>query len=107
MAVDTLTWGHIADGNDVLCNIQSPKPPFSKSACIMAFELVVGTDYTSGNSIVINLAGIDQIVFAVVTKSTDGTIVESADAANTTIQGRKLTIAASTTNLRVLIITDI
>lgn len=106
MATENFDWGHIPDGNEVLNNVISPRPPFKKAACVMVYQMVVGTDFTSGNDLVIRIPGIDEIVYASVMDNVGGDVAY-AEAAYTAGQGRQLTISAPTTNLKILIITDV
>lgn len=106
MSTVTLTLGHIANGNEVLCNVQSPRPPFSKGACVIAEEYLVGTDFTSGDDLVLEFPGIDKIVYASAVSNV-GAVKAFAEAADSTGTGRKLTFSAVTTNLKVFIITDV
>lgn len=105
MATVTLNVGHIADGNEVLANILSPKQPFSKGACIISEEYIVNTDYASGDDFVLEMPGISKIAFAVAVTNT-GAIKAYAEAADSTGTGKKLTFSSVTTNLKVFIITD-
>lgn len=106
MATITKVVGHIVDGTEVLVNVQSTKPPFQKGVCIIAEEYLVGTDYTSGDDLVLEMPGIDKIVYASAVSNV-GAIKPFAEAADSSGTGLKLTFSAVTTNLKVYIITDI
>lgn len=106
MATVTLVVGHIADGNEVLMNIQSPKQPLSKAACVIAQEYEVGVDFTSGDDLVLEMPGISKIQVAIAT-SPAGVIKGYTQAADSSGTGLKLTFSTVTTNLKIFIITDI
>jgi hypothetical protein len=105
MPTVTFTWGHIGDGLEVLSNVQSPRPPFQRGACIIAYELVEGTDFDDGDTVVIEIPGIDTIQFASVV-SAEGAAIAFAEAADSSGTGKKLTLTAPDANLKVFIITD-
>lgn len=106
MADVNLTWGHIEDGNEVVANIQSVRPPFQRAFCMMVKELLVGTDFTSGDNVIITIPGIDEISFCSV-KNNVGGEVAYAEAAVASVSGRKITITGPTTNLKIFLITDV
>ena len=103
MADDIITSGPMSDDLGTLINVQSPKPPFNKSSYIYTRELIVNTDYTSGNDIVFKIPAAVTVEWASFTTH-DGTVVTYTEAALTTPYGRKLTLTAPTTNIKCHII---
>jgi len=97
--------GVINDDTGVLLNLPSPFPPFLKGHGVYCEELIVGTDFTSGDDIVLNFEGSDKILFAIVVTNI-GAIkaYAEADIGGSVITGRKLTISAATTNLKIYVV---
>lgn len=105
MAEDTIQVGHVGGGNEVLLNMPSPMTPFQKGAVIMFEKYIKDTDFTDGNDLVLEIPGISKAF--VIGISDVGAIKAHALATSTDGTGLKVTFSAVTTNLTVLIITDV
>lgn len=105
MATVTIQSGVINDDTGVLLNIPSPFPPFLKGHGVYCEELLVGTDFTSGDDVVITFEGSDKLLF-VAAVSNVGAIKPfvEADIGGAVVTGRKVTFDTVTTNLKVNIV---
>lgn len=83
--------------------------PFEKDSFILAHRYVVGTDFTSGDNLRLDLDGAQTILFAAA-KTPSGTLLtiaetdlatETSDASR---QGLSLTTGTSTTDIQVFVI---
>lgn len=106
MGTVTINTGHINDDNGMLVTQINPKPPFKFGVGIHAKEYVVGTDFTSGDDLVLEFPGITEIKFAIVSNNVGGDVAY-AEAADSSGTGKKLTLSAITTNVKVFVITDV
>lgn len=105
MATVTFSIGHIADGDELLVKALSPAPPFRKANAQILKHYIVGTDFTSGDDVVLQIPGITKAL--VVATTNVGAIKAYVEAADSTGTGKKFTFSSVTTNLKVFIITDI
>jgi len=106
MGDDIITNGPLDDDGGTLVNVQSPKPPFSKSSYQYTRELVVNVDFTSGNDIVFKFPACVKVEWASFTDG-DGTVITYTEAALTTPYGRKITLAAVATNVKCNVICEV
>ena len=95
MAVTTITNGPLNDDLGTLINVQSPKPPFSKSSYQYVRHLVTDTDFASGDSIVLEFSAVEQIEWANI--MTIGGVAIAFTEAALTGGGRKITLAGTHT----------
>lgn len=100
MPTVTINTGVVNDDVNVLKNVINPMPPYLKEHGEYVAELLVGTDFTSGDDVVLAFEGSTQIYHAVITTN-DGTIKTYTEAAiGGGVVGQKLTMANCTTNLK-------
>ena len=105
MAIETINSGLINDDNGVLMNLPSPFPPFQKGHGVYCEELIVDTDFTSGNDIVFAFEGSAKILYAHFTSHVGATIpFVEADIGGTVLRGRKLTLSAVATNIKAYVV---
>lgn len=105
MAIVTINSGHINNDNGMLVASINPKPPFRFPVGIHAQEYVVDTDFPSGDDLVIEFPGITKIKYASVVDNAGGEVAY-AEAADSSGTGKKLTMTALATNVKVFVITD-
>jgi hypothetical protein len=105
MGTDTIKSGLINDDNGVLMNLPSPFPPFQKGHGVYSEELIVNTDFTSGNDVVFEFEGSAKILYAHFTSHVGATIAYvEADVGGTVLRGRKLTLSAVATNIKAYVV---
>lgn len=105
MAIDTIQSGVMHDDTGVLMNLPSPFPPFQKGHGVYCEELIVNTDFTSGNDVVFAFEGSDKILYAHFTNHVGATIAfVEADIGGTVVAGRKLTLSAVATNIKAYVV---
>lgn len=103
MGTLTVKSGVVNDDTGVLQNVINPMPPFVKAHGLYCEELIVGTDFTSGDDIVFQFEGSDVILFAVFVSNV-GAIKAYAEAGiGGGVTGQKLTVSSVTTNLKCLV----
>lgn len=106
MATITKSMGHINNGNDVLLKGVGRMHPFAKAACIVMAIYVVGTDFTSGDDVVLEFKSTTKVFMSATTN--DGTIKTYTEAAMASpYVGRKFTFTNVTTDLKVFAVTDV
>lgn len=105
MATVTLNIGHIEDDLGLLVNVQSPKPPFQHGVGIWSKELIVGTDFTSGDDIVFSIEGTDKVRYAHFTSNVGATI-NYAETNGSAPLRKILTLSSVTTNVKAYIVFD-
>ncbi len=101
MSTVTIEAGHVQDPEGTLISKPDPVFPFQEGVGIYSKKLAVGTDFISGDDVVIDIQHTDKIRYASVLTNT-GAVKAYAEAAST--NGRKITISSATTDLQVLII---
>ena len=94
MPTVTIETGHVNEDLGMLISSINPKPPFLHGVGIHAKEYVEGVDYDSGDDIVFDIPGTDEIKFACFTNSA-GTIITYTEA-NASHGGKTLTLAGVT-----------
>ena len=103
MAVETKTL-RTSGSAELMINAASPVRPFVKSTYTFAYRYKVGTDFTSGNQICMEIDGAQQILFAVA-KTPSNTFLAITEASLTAPrQGLSLTFGAATTDVEVFVI---
>lgn len=108
MATVTIPTGVKNDDTGVLLNLPSPFPPFLKGHGVYCEELVVGTDFTSGDDVVLTFEASDKILYAHFTNHLGATInYAEADIGGSVVTGRKLTLSAVTTNIKAFVVYSI
>lgn len=106
MATKTIAMGHINNGNDVLLKGVGRMHPFAKSACIVNEVYLVGTDFTSGDDVVLEFKSTTKVFMLATTNN--GTVKTYTEAAiSAPYVGRKFTFSSVTTDLKVFAITDV
>ena len=99
MADEIIITGPMQDDLGTLVNVQSVRPPFNKPVYEYSRELIVGTDYTSGDDIVFQIPAAVTVDWASFT-TPDGTVITYTEASLGTPYGRKITLTAPTTNVK-------
>lgn len=100
------------DGDEIYIDARNAVHPHKQGSIVYAKRYVVGTDFTSGDSLRIDLDGCQTVLFAVA-KTPSGTlltIVETdlaTETSDTTRQGKSLTTGTSTTDIEVFIIASV
>jgi hypothetical protein len=103
MSTVTVNTGVQNDNADVLYNVISTHPPFIEPHGVFCKKFVAGTDFQSGDDIVINFEGSEKLLFWIATSNV-GAIKEGAeDVMSGVILGRELTFSNVTTDLHVLV----
>lgn len=100
------------DGDEIYIDTRNPIFPFNKSVLVYTKRYVVGTDFTSGDNIRVDVDGAQSILFAVA-KTPSGTLLTIAETdlatetSDATRQGISLTTGTSTTDIEVLVIASV
>jgi len=103
----TVRTGAMVDDLGLIVNVQSPRPPFQVGAGILAKTYKVGTDFTSGDTLIFQVEASSDVRFAAFTNA-KGVALAYTKAAATSVSGFTLTLdAAVTTDVRAFIIFDI
>ncbi len=103
MPTVTINTGHINDDNNQILTLIDVMPPFKAGIGISSGELVVGTDFTSGDTLVFAIPGTTKIRFATFTNN-KGAILAYTEANTTAPVGKTLTLdSAVTTNVKFFI----
>lgn len=106
MSAITISTGVLNDDTGVLLSIPSPFPPYRKGVVEYAEELVVGTDFTSGDTLVFEFEGSTKILHASITNNVGAVVAYTEAAIGGTKTGQKITSAAVTTNVKVRILAE-
>ena len=104
MANFVVNIGNYIDDDGYYTKIINTKPPMKSAGAIFAKEYIVGTDFTSGDDIIINISACSKIRFACFVSNV-GAIKAFAETALTG-GGRTLTLSSVTTNIKAHIIHD-
>jgi hypothetical protein len=103
MPTVTETSGVMNDNANVFLNILSLQPPFTKEHGEYCRKWIVGTDFESGDDIVINFPGSETLFFWVATSNV-GAIKEGAETdMSGVLTGKTLTFSNVTTDLHVYV----
>ena len=99
----------VGRSNELYRDDRNPRHPVKKGTFTVIHRYVVGTDFTSGDSLRLDLDGAQVVLFALVKDTSDGnlTVVETDLATETsdgTRQGRSLTTGTSTTDIEVFVV---
>lgn len=100
------------DGDEIYIDARNAVHPFKKGTIVYAKRYVVGTDFTSGDNLRVDIDGCQSVLFAVA-KTPSGTLVTivetdlATETGDTTRQGKSLTTGTSTTDLEVFIIASV
>lgn len=70
MATTTIKAGAFSEGNSLIVNAANPRPPFAQGVGIAEDYLTVGTDFTAGDDVVIEVQTAKAIKFADVKEKT-------------------------------------
>ena len=105
MATETFRIGHAVQSQDTIIGSLNARYPFQKPIGILSDELIVDTDFTSGNDLVFEIPAIGQVYYASFVSNV-GAVINFAEAALTSETGRKLTLSAVSTNVKYFIVTD-
>ncbi len=105
MTTTNINTGHINDDNNMILSIISQAPPFQQPIGIASGELVVNTDFTSGNDLLFKLPGTTKIRYAHFT-GIDGATILYTEADTTAPIGKTFALAARTANVKFIIIFD-
>lgn len=100
------------DGEDIFVDARNPVHPIKKGTITYLKRFVVGTDFTSGNNLRIDVDGAQSILFAIAKTPSNTllTITETdlaTETGDTTRQGRSLTTGTATTDVQVYIIAEV
>ena len=82
--------------------------PVKKDTLTVCHRYIVGTDFTSGDSLVLMLFGCQKVLFAAV-KTPSGTLLTITEADVTTVgaMGKTLTTGTSTTDIEVFVVYEV
>lgn len=100
------------DGDEIYLDARNAVHPFRQGSIIYAKRYVVGTDFTSGDNIRLDIDGAQSILFAAA-KTPSGTLLTIAETdlatetSDTARQGISLTTGTSTTDIEVLVIASV
>ena len=86
-----------------LADVRNAYFPFEKNVLIFCHRYVVGTDFTSGDDLLIELDGAQEILFAVA-KTPSNTLLSLTEAALSTRTGKSITTGTSTTDIEIFIV---
>lgn len=103
MAVVTIKSGVLNDDTGVLRNVPSPIPPYNKGHGEYCQELKVGTDFTSGDDVVITFEGSDTLLYVHAVNDVGATVPFVEADVTGVATGRKVTFSAVTTNIKVVV----
>lgn len=104
MPTVTFTVGHVPKDKGEILDAISPKPPVQAAVGINSQEYVVGTDFTSGDTLVFKIPATNKIRFAMFTNN-KGAVLQYTEANIASPLAKTLTLdAAATTNIKSLII---
>jgi len=99
----------VVEADELFADLRNAIHPFTKDVIILAHRYIVGTDFTSGNNLRLDIDGAQQILFAAA-KTPSGTLLTIAETdlatetSDTTRQGLSLTFGTSTTDIEIFII---
>lgn len=99
----------VGRSNEIYRDDRNPRHPVKKGTFTIVHRYVVGTDFTSGNNLRIDLDGAKVVLHSLVKtpSNTFKTIVETdliTETGDNARQGKALTIGTSTTDLQVHIV---
>lgn len=100
------------DGDEIYIDTRNAVHPFKQGVIVYTKRYVVGTDFTSGDSLRIDIDGCQSVLFAVAKTPTNTlvSIVETdlaTETGDTKRQGVSLTTGTSTTDLEVFIVASV
>lgn len=103
----TISTGVMADDTGIMVTVLNVMPPYRKGIVEYCEELIVNTDFASGQNLILEFEGHTKILHAVFTTHV-GTIVNYAEAAiGGTKIGRKLTLTAPITNIKARVVAEV
>ncbi len=101
----------VGRSNEIYRDDRNPRHPIKKGTFTFKHRYVVGTDFTSGNNLRLDLDGAQVVLFAVAKSPSNSlkTITETDLATELGVtdgsrQGRSLTLGTSTTDVQVYIV---
>uniref|UniRef100_A0A6H1ZGT6 Tail protein n=1 Tax=viral metagenome TaxID=1070528 RepID=A0A6H1ZGT6_9ZZZZ len=94
----------VGGSNEMLADFRNPQFPFLKGVFIVTHRYVVGTDFTSGDSLLIQLDGAQSVLFAAVKTPTNSFLTITEAALTAPRQGVSLATGTSTTDIEVFAI---
>ncbi len=99
----------VGRSNEIYRDDRNPQHPVKKGTFTIVHRYVVGTDFTSGNNLRLDLDGAQVVLIAIAKTPTNSflTIVETdlaTETGDTTRQGRSLTTGTSTTDIEVFVV---
>lgn len=100
----TFKTGHTHDDAGMIVSVVSTKPPFNSGVGIHAKEYVEGTDFDNGDTVEFEFPAISEVKFAMITED-DGSVVTYTES-SLSGGGKKLSLTAPNSNIKVFIITD-
>lgn len=103
----TVKTGVMNDDTGIMVTVLNIMPPYRKGVVEYCEELIVNTDFTSGEDLIFEFEGHTKILHAVFTTH-QGAIVQYTEAAiGGTKVGQKLTLTAPTTNIKARIVAEV
>lgn len=109
MATVTIKSGSFSQGKHLFADASNPRPPFVKPSNIVCTRLKVGTDFTSGDTVIVSLQATKDVIFADIKTPTGtavayniGDITPSAG-----VSGKTVTVTNATTDLLIFIVTTV
>lgn len=99
----------VSRSDEIYRDDRNPRHPVRKGTFTICHRYIVGTDFTSGNHLRLDLDGAQVVLFATAKSPSNAfkTIVETdlaTETSDNTRQGRSLTFQTSTTDIQVYIV---